>query len=310
MKRKQKLFLVLVILQFSCADQSMNSNYEFTDLTGEYLGQEKPVTEPKMFPPEILVGDHTWLWHGPPVFSPDGKEMYYCKYTRSSQGDHINIHYMMMVNNRWTIPQKASFSEHNGDFNPCFSYDGNKLFFISGRQGGPFFSMEKTENGWSSPQSLDITIPFSHNLGHQMSVAKNGTIYFDADHKSNYEKIDILKTVTVNGNYIQPESVGNLINLDCHNCMPYIDPDENYLIFSSNRSGGYGGHDLYISFKKTDGTWNEPRNMGDKINTDGEEAFPWVSFDGKFFFFVSNKNAVARTMNPFWIDARIIDDLR
>ena len=65
------------------------------------------------------------------------------------------------------------------------------------------------------------------------------------------------------------------------------------MIFSSNRRGGFGGNDLYISKKikdkkdSTKTTWGEPKNLGHKINTPYDDAYPYLVNDGKTLLFAS-----------------------
>ena len=106
------------------------------------------------------------------------------------------------------------------------------------------------------------------------------------------------------------------INSDHSDFCPCIAPDESFLIFASSRPG-FGITDLFICFSKEDGTWTRPRNMGPEINTDAKEAFPFISFDGKYLFFMSTR--VSR-LNPskipdgpgnvYWVDAGIIQKYR
>jgi Tol biopolymer transport system component len=70
------------------------------------------------------------------------------------------------------------------------------------------------------------------------------------------------------------------------NWAPFIAPDESYLLFSSNRTGSldeYG--DIYISRHQPDGSWSDPVSLGEPVNTDMQEVFPGLSPDGKFLFF-------------------------
>ncbi len=67
-----------------------------------------------------------------------------------------------------------------------------------------------------------------------------------------------------------------------------ITNDGELLIFSSNRKGGYGGFDLWMSKKLPDGTWGNPINMGPDINTEFDETYPNFSHDQSFFTFSSN----------------------
>jgi len=65
---------------------------------------------------------------------------------------------------------------------------------------------------------------------------------------------------------------------------PAFDRSGTKLYFSSNREGGYGGTDLYVSHLSANGRWGNVSNLGQKINTNGNEMFPFVSHDGKLYF--------------------------
>lgn len=68
---------------------------------------------------------------------------------------------------------------------------------------------------------------------------------------------------------------------------PAISPDGRTLIFSSNKKGGAGGYDLYICKRQANGQWLEPENIGNLINTEGDELFPYLA-DGKTLYFSSD----------------------
>ncbi|HTE28436.1 TPR end-of-group domain-containing protein [Flavitalea sp.] len=94
---------------------------------------------------------------------------------------------------------------------------------------------------------------------------------------------------------------------------PYIAPDESFLIFESQRPGGIEGSlDLYISFKNKIGSWGIPVNMGPKINSGSSERFARLSPDGKYLFFGSSRNMSDTNwgFDIFWIDAKVIDELK
>src|ERR1035438_7302114 len=66
---------------------------------------------------------------------------------------------------------------------------------------------------------------------------------------------------------------------------PALSADEQVLIFSSDRPGGYGGNDLWMSlYDKKTKTWTEPANLGPEINTSGYEGFPFLHDDGTLYF--------------------------
>lgn len=66
-----------------------------------------------------------------------------------------------------------------------------------------------------------------------------------------------------------------------------ISCDEQQLFFVSNRPGGLGGTDIYVCDRQEDGTWGEPRNLGDGVNTPEDEEAPFLSNDGQTLYFSS-----------------------
>jgi Tol biopolymer transport system component len=89
--------------------------------------------------------------------------------------------------------------------------------------------------------------------------------------------------------------------------MPFIEPNERYLLFCRQSPEGFGKTDIYISFRNADGTWTKAINMGSKINTPEEEGFPSISPDGKYLFFCREGKF---GFNPYWVSSKIIEELR
>ncbi|MFH1335205.1 MAG: hypothetical protein ABII96_01695, partial [Candidatus Zixiibacteriota bacterium] len=279
---------------------------KYSPLRGPYLGQTPPDSIPVRFPPPSLLSDGIWWWHGSPMFSPDLKEMYWTIYL--SDQIRTEISYMKLVNNEWTNPNRPSFaSETYRENNPFFSPTGDSLYFHSTRPGGPFFIVIRDSSGWSQPQPINIPIPPSLYPGLQFSMAKNGTIYFELWGSDNQG--DIYRSRLVNGQYSQPEKLGDQINTSYSEWSPYIHPEEEYIIFTSDRLGGFGSYDLYISFRNSDGSWTASQNLGSRINGTDVDVFPSVTPDGMYFFFTTAKTGDLG-YNPYWVDAYFIEGLR
>ena len=106
------------------------------------------------------------------------------------------------------------------------------------------------------------------------------------------------------GKYLKFVSLNDPINLPRVDFHPFISPDETYLIFDSyDRPENIGGADLYISFRKKDGSWSSPVHLGEEINTQGWEGCPFVSRDGKYLFFT-------REGDIYWVSIELIKRLR
>ena len=71
---------------------------------------------------------------------------------------------------------------------------------------------------------------------------------------------------------------------DYSNSHPSISKDGKTLYFASDRLGGQGGTDLYVSTQLSNGTWSSPTNLGPALNSVFDEKFPFIADDGTFYF--------------------------
>ncbi|MDH4271827.1 MAG: hypothetical protein OEW18_07605 [Candidatus Aminicenantes bacterium] len=286
----------------------------WTDVTvrqGEYLGQKKPGLIPEVFAPGIVSGE--FMEHSPPSFSPDGKEVYWSPDFRDSGRVGASIYVLTQKEGRWTAPRVADFSIPYADYNPVLTSDGKRLFFFSGRteqgqideKASEIWMVDRLGSGWSKPRH----VPIENRPGYlmtQFSLTKDGILYFSSqdDEEASWN----IYRARFNGtSFVGTEKLRDPINTPGLEIYPFVAPDESYLIFTSrDRPDGQGGMDLYISFRKPDGTWTEPRNMGPEINTSAVEAFASTSPDGRYLFFASSRNG---NVDIYWVDAAIIEEL-
>jgi outer membrane protein OmpA-like peptidoglycan-associated protein len=80
---------------------------------------------------------------------------------------------------------------------------------------------------------------------------------------------------------ITPSNINNKAYSVGH---PTISKDGEYIVFASEAPGGQGGTDLYVAALDANGSIGEPINLGPKVNTSGNEFFPWFSPEGQLFF--------------------------
>jgi len=99
---------------------------------------------------------------------------------------------------------------------------------------------------------------------------------------------DIYKSVYTPTGWSEQENLGDSINTDFWESSPAISPDKRVLYFSSNRPGGFGGKDLYVSYLKPNGRWTEAVNMGPSVNTAGDELAPFIHADNQTLYFTSD----------------------
>jgi hypothetical protein len=159
-------------------------------------------------------------------------------------------------------------------------------FFTSARPSYPpvdIWMSKRGDAGWSEPTKLEP--PISSDADEfEVAISRNGTLYFSSTREGGQGDIDIYRARLVDGGYPTIENLGPPINTSSGDDLPYIAPDESYLIFASDRPDGLGNRDLYISFQ-ADGAWTEAKNLGPPINSEYWDIYPSVSPDGKYLFF-------------------------
>ncbi len=274
-----------LILKHGGAPEPQNFPY----LAGPYMGQIPPGNEPKRFAPGIVSPSHCTI-----TVSPDGKEMYWATDTRI-WGSRIQ-------DGRWTKPAIVSFSGQGSlslyDDVPFLTPDNRKLFFTSRRPLGSssenkenIWYVERAPSGWSEPRPVSAGVN-AMQLHWQVSVSGSGTLYFGGTAEDSHGLLDIYCSKYVNGEYTKPVNLGPVINSSDGEMMPYIAPDESFLIFYKvvrQRPS------LYISFRAKDGQWLPPK-MIERISA---RVGAILSLDGKYLFFDNR-----------WVSANIIEKLR
>lgn len=280
-------------------DQTTTSCLSQVNEKLKYLKQKPPSTIPQIFAPDIISKEDEYEFGS--VFNSNATEFFY--------GVAINgkeeIRYSKLVGDNWSKPKIILVHEKYGYNDPFLSPDENRLYFISKRAldglGDPkdydIWYVERFANGWSEPINAGPKIN-SNNDEYYISFTYNGTMYFSSNKVGS--NFDIYASKYEKGEFQKPVSLSDSINTLGYEADVFIAPDESYIIFCGTRQDGLGRGDLYISFKNTDGTWSKSVNMGERINTKNHELCPFVSKDGKYFFYTSNQDI-------YWVDAKILE---
>jgi outer membrane protein OmpA-like peptidoglycan-associated protein len=206
-----------------------------------------------------------------------------------------------------TVTNERTINTAQLEFSPAFYEDG--IVFISSQKPlakekifddriesstMSIFLARRDENGQlNKPAAFSNALVSSLHEG-PLTFDKTGeNVYFSRNNnvengkKATYtEGVSRLKIYTAQkkgeGNWSIPTELPfNENNSDA--CHPTISVDGDKLYFSSNRAGGFGGMDLYVS-EKVNGAWGKPTNLGPKINTPKNEVFPYIHADGTLFY--------------------------
>jgi hypothetical protein len=345
--RNQRIVLFLAvamstgIFAVSCNQDQENQSatqgevsMRFHDLKGPYLGQEPPGMTRELFAPGILSDG---LFNGMIYFASGGTEVYFS--SGFEKPFYMSIFFSShMEDERWTEPIEFPVKRLTA-FRPVLGPDGKRVLFISSKleeksEGEPnpirIYSMDKVHDEWTAPTSIDFGDAFPYSCS-QASIASSGNLYFQAGYHIDGDE-DIYFSMYEDGKYLPPVRLSDTVNGPEHDLHPFVSPDESYLIFDSQRPGGLGNNDLYVSFPDDEGDWTEAQNLGQCVNTQSDERRASVSYDGKYLFFESKTlDAASRLPEPpmtlkglrdfwasaengskdfYWVDAAVIEGLR
>ncbi|MBN1271966.1 MAG: PD40 domain-containing protein [Candidatus Aminicenantes bacterium] len=338
MKQILAVIILLILLFFT---MGCSSDERFPLLNGDYLGQEFPGPEPRLFAPGIVS---TGMYERDIAVLPDGNEIYY--------GLATDIMVTIMVtrreNGRWTEPRPASFAE-NPDyfyFEPCLNPDGKRIFFLStmpppGEKPKPGWGHQ---NIWTADRKEDGTWGEATDLGPPVntdgaeyfpSMTRSGVLYFTRV-AAGEQKPALYRARPRKNGFFEPERLPEAVNGRGSPFNAFIAPDESYLVSCVAGMDGEenaGTSRYYVFFRNEDDTWTEAVDMGEPVNGEGFNAIsPGISPDGRFFFFASNRKAPDEELfgrpltlsrfkeihamprngksDIYWMDAAVIQQLR
>ncbi len=282
--RFQNFFLlVLTVLSFPALGER-----DYPALAGPLMGQTPPGMVAEPFAPGVISTD-AWELEG--VFAPGMNEFYFT--TKDGEGARGYIVGFRRVDDVW---RKYMELPRRGEV--VFSIDGNRMHMAKGYR-------DRVGDGWSDLQSIGPM--FDHKgLGiMRLSPSQLGTYVLD-DYLTDVIRI----SKVIDGERQAPVPMSEIVNTGKLTAHPFIAPDESYLIWDSEREEGFGGSDLYISFRETDKSWGPAINMGAAVNSPAWEAFATVTPDGKHMLFQRGMDEENKNVDIYWVDARIIEKLR
>jgi len=194
---------------------------------------------------------------------------------------------------------------------PSISSDGLDLFFDSSRSGGYgnwdlwVSSRATTEDDWGRPVNLGSTVNSSaYDLAPSIS-ADSLSLYFSSNRSGGFD-VWFTTRVAKDQPWEAPVKLQPPVN-SSYVDVAYISPDGLELYIGSDRPGGSGSSDLWVSTRvTTEDDWGEPVNLGPTVNTASEEMYSSISTDGRMLFFSESETPRAGTYGTtdIWVTAR------
>lgn len=142
---------------------------------------------------------------------------------------------------------------------------------------------------WSTPVAISSTVNTKYNEGACTMSADGKTIVFaSCNRPDGLGACDLYISYKEGEQWSIPQNMGKKVNSAGWDSEPSISADGKVIYFSSERPGGYGREDIYVSYKQNDGSWSVAKNLGSTINTEGREVASFIHASGSTLYFSSN----------------------
>ena len=183
-----------------------------------------------------------------------------------------------------------SINTKNLEYFPYLTPDGKILSFtrLDGREENLYVA-QKIDSGFTSAVSFGNIINTEENEGAETMNADGTLLFFTACNRMDgYGSCDIYFSQKINNTWTTPNGIGKPINSGAWEAQPGFSSDGTALYFASNRAGGFGGKDIWVSYLDAQMRWSEPKNLGPNINTKFDDQCPFIHADNQTLYFTSN----------------------
>ncbi|HEX7903532.1 MAG TPA: OmpA family protein [Chitinophagaceae bacterium] len=306
MKKPSLFFILLLFVHYSFA-QPLN------DTSGALKPQkENIITAETIIKIENLgININTELPELRPTISADGNLLFFICENNPANTKYNSIRNSQDIwmaerdsNGVWGEAYHLGYPLNTYHYNAVYwvSPDNNRILirnaFIDGDYVGNGVSMSyrKANGRWTKPEMLKIRNYFKYDRGRQngATMAHDGQtlLLYMCEEKGGYNNDIYVCFLLKDSTWSEPKSLGKKINLPKYDEMtPYLAADGTTLYFSSNRPGGLGDNDIWMT-KRLDSTWqkwSEPVNLGAPINTPDWDAFFTLDAGGEYAYMSSSQ---------------------
>lgn len=179
----------------------------------------------------------------------------------------------------------------------AFATDGSGVYFTRRIKNTGQEAREFVEDFYFASYSGDSILfssfidypPGKKNDAGAVCISADGRLIFFTScfRNDSYGSCDLYYAEKQGDTWSTAMNMGATVNSESWDAQPSVSPDGKTLYFASNRRGGIGGSDIWMTERGTDGSWKKPVNLGLPVNTQGSEMAPFIHFDNKSLYFSS-----------------------
>jgi flagellar motor protein MotB len=184
-----------------------------------------------------------------------------------------------------------AINSKESEYFPSIPIESDELIFTRRLRNfnEDFFGSRKNNGNWEPATPLPGSINTPDNEGAQnISQDAKWLVFTGCNRPDGLGGCDLYISYLGKSGWSDAINLGNRINSESWDSQPSLSPDKRDLYFSSRRTGGYGGSDLYVSHIQSNGKWSDPENLGPEINTPGDESGPFIHADNQTLYFASS----------------------
>ena len=273
-----------------------------SNLKGPYFGQKLPGLNPEVFAPGVI--SLSGRFEAALSFSAEFDEVFFSAYY---EGEETSIYFSKLEGGFWTPIKRANFTngKKSEEMHPFVSPDGKRIYFTaldSSFTDEKIWYVDRLED--SSSDAIKLDSPVNDEVVFSPNQAKNGDLF--------YTKISVGRNIETGyapnrgGEYPEVQKVE--IEIGHH---AFISPFQDYLLVTGRNEEDESrrDNDIYVYFKRQDGAWTKPINLGSTVNSEFNEISPRVTLDGKYLFFGRSIMGV-EPGDVYWVSAAVIDKVR
>lgn len=196
------------------------------------------------------------------------------------------------ANEKYDIDPKPILGQVNtlySEYLPALSLDQNQMIFTRRVRGQEdLFISTLVDGQWTNVQEISGVNTDGNEAAHTISADGKLIIFTACDRKLGIGGCDLFYTKLKDNGWTDPVVMSNRINTPTWEAQPCLSADGRKLLFCSSRVEGIGGNDIWVSEKDPEKGWLPAKNLGNVINTKGNEESPFLHPDGKTLYFRSN----------------------